>query len=669
MPDKNILSLQQVLDLEDTLKLELGDAMKVFANDFPTNDTLTENLDEVLSNLNVVQNNKRIYLTNKVFGTKKQGFKTGVSNIDGSFVNLREFRDELTKQLKPFKNNTIKYSDETVMDETGKLITKTIKSKELYKDLPTEFQPILKSINDMLAIPKSMKNQPGFSIGTLTQLKDKKMDGLKTLFQIREDLFDLTLNSKKPEVVAAARELHRKLTGVLDNDIGGSDAFVSGMKALNAHTKDMEMVKHLAFVRDSLAKSTDPDQFIYRFVQPGSPIKLQQLKDMLTHGSLDDKTKAAGDAAFNMIAKKWYTTIFKNADDATLNKWITSDPDGLRLMLGDNWKTKVSKMREIIDLTKRVQSGVTAQLQLGTNREFAESIIKQSQQEGVPGLERDFNIILKDLGGINGPGAEMLRMHIIKKMLDRSMREITKGKEMGQMALSPGVLKEEIRKLGENSYLMKFFDPEQIKALSNYNLYTTALSGGSDVGAILAAGADANKLTEGMFNPQTWLQTGFTIFKHDLIAQILSRKQQASLFNKLDIEDVLSERNLDLINIVMAELAKSATGFGQEKGDKVGGQIDADLISKMTNRGPITNIAEDSGMASTPNFSFTKPDVNTASRLSQTSLVNPAGMFGVPTSRVNPNTMAKGQQLFKDDITFAAKGGIMNTTKAFQRVA
>jgi hypothetical protein len=129
-------------------------------------------------------------------------------------------------------------------------------------------------------------------------------------------------------------------------------------------------------------------------------------------------------------------------------------------------------------------------------------------------------------------------------------------------------LKEEIRKLQANPYLMKFFDPEQIKALSNYNLYTTALSGGSDVGAILAAGADANKLTEGMFNPQTWWQTGFTILKHDLIAQILSRKQQASLFNKLDIEDVLSEGNLDLINVVMAELAKSSTGFGQEKGDK-----------------------------------------------------------------------------------------------------
>ena len=33
------------------------------------------------------------------------------------------------------------------------------------------------------------------------------------------------------------------------------------------------------------------------------------------------------------------------------------------------------------------------------------------------------------------------------------------------------------------------------------------------------------------------------------------------------------------------------------------------------------------------------------------------------------NTMERGQQLFKNDITFAAQGGIMNTTKAFQRVA
>ena len=74
-------------------------------------------------------------------------------------------------------------------------------------------------------------------------------------------------------------------------------------------------------------------------------------------------------------------------------------------------------------------------------------------------------------------------------------------------------------------------------------------------------------------------------------------------------------------------------------------------------------------MAPTPNVSFNPiPE----SRLA--SIVNPVGMQGTPTAdtgAMNPNTMARGQQLFggPGEITFAAKGGIMNTKKAFQRVA
>ena len=74
-------------------------------------------------------------------------------------------------------------------------------------------------------------------------------------------------------------------------------------------------------------------------------------------------------------------------------------------------------------------------------------------------------------------------------------------------------------------------------------------------------------------------------------------------------------------------------------------------------------------MAPTPNVSFNPiPE----SRLA--SVVNPVGIQGTPTmdtGAMNPNTMARGQQLFggPGEITFAAKGGIMNTKKAFQRVA
>ena len=64
--------------------------------------------------------------------------------------------------------------------------------------------------------------------------------------------------------------------------------------------------------------------------------------------------------------------------------------------------------------------------------------------------------------------------------------------------------------------------------------------------------------------------------------------------------------------------------------------------------------------------------VNPESRLADVAMANPVGMRGTPTGGgIDPNTMARGQQLFggPGEITFASKGGIMSTNKAFQRVA
>ena len=62
------------------------------------------------------------------------------------------------------------------------------------------------------------------------------------------------------------------------------------------------------------------------------------------------------------------------------------------------------------------------------------------------------------------------------------------------------------------------------------------------------------------------------------------------------------------------------------------------------------------------------PVVNDASRLA--TAFNPAPL-NTNTGPINPNTMAKGQQLFggPGEITFAAQGGIMNARKPIQRVA
>ena len=51
------------------------------------------------------------------------------------------------------------------------------------------------------------------------------------------------------------------------------------------------------------------------------------------------------------------------------------------------------------------------------------------------------------------------------------------------------------------------------------------------------------------------------------------------------------------------------------------------------------------------------------------SPINVAGTGITNTGAVDQNLMERGKTLFPNSITFAAKGGIMNTKKAFQRVA
>jgi hypothetical protein len=83
--------------------------------------------------------------------------------------------------------------------------------------------------------------------------------------------------------------------------------------------------------------------------------------------------------------------------------------------------------------------------------------------------------------------------------------------------------------------------------------------------------------------------------------------------------------------------------------------MENDEVSQMRNNQPV-NVAP-------VNF-----NVNDASRLAS---VNPAGMLGTPTTTtgtVDQNLLARGRDVFPNSITFAAKGGIMNTKKAFQRV-
>jgi hypothetical protein len=85
---------------------------------------------------------------------------------------------------------------------------------------------------------------------------------------------------------------------------------------------------------------------------------------------------------------------------------------------------------------------------------------------------------------------------------------------------------------------------------------------------------------------------------------------------------------------------------------------------------PDADIDETGTMAPTPDISFDQPPVAPESRLAE-DIFNPVSMRGTATGGMDPQTMARGQQLFNrpGEITFANQGGIMSTNKAFQRVA
>ena len=85
-------------------------------------------------------------------------------------------------------------------------------------------------------------------------------------------------------------------------------------------------------------------------------------------------------------------------------------------------------------------------------------------------------------------------------------------------------------------------------------------------------------------------------------------------------------------------------------------------INPLTNPAGLNNINLDT-MASRPASNFAS--VNAASRLANPNIFAPPTMTGASTMNT---TMAKGQALFPDSITFAAQGGIVSAAKPKQRV-
>ena len=665
------LDMNQVTKLYEELSLNVGDRIKMFNKNFGDQKSQQVSLDEALNTWNKANTKLQNQKTTSVFANAE--------HLDGASINIDSFVRLFEKRMRTFKTKTEKLAKETTIDEGGNVIKKIKPKKGEYGQLDEVFAEIQQAIKKMQT-PKDI-GKSNLPMNTLSQLNDPKFGNLETLINMRGKLFDLT-RSQDPKVSGAAVELHNQLKLLLEPSNGflnGSSELLSKVNILNKHMDGAENVRMLGFVKEALGTAKDPDTFVKQFLIPGSSLKVQQLKNILTEGAGTKVEREGAEAAFNVLRKAWFNNII-NQDDGIkqLNKWITNDLDGVKLFLGDGWQGKVSEMKNIIGLQNKLTDGILAKSLTGTERELTDQIIDQASKKGVIDNSKYFNDIIKDYGGFDSNGVEMIRYHLIKDMLDDAKTIVETGKKMFSETINPVKLRASIRDLQANPYLMKFFDDgtgegtaPMIEALQNYNLYTTALAGQSDVGGMIAAGELANKTSEGIFSGKVILETGLSILKHDIVARLLSKKISSSYLSKLDVENAISKENLQLINASISEVAKeligTTQGYNQMEDNGIiysftDDKVDTSLKNQGTGSGTMMLPTDDKNLILPSNINTDRP-------IESSSLSRVPVVPTLPTGQINQNTLEKGQQLFKNDITFAAQGGIMNTTKAFQRVA
>ena len=142
---------------------------------------------------------------------------------------------------------------------------------------------------------------------------------------------------------------------------------------------------------------------------------------------------------------------------------LVNDKESLKVLLGDNFEAVTKQMREIIYKQNKLADGIVTQAQRGNSKEFADNLINKSQGKGKIGLEKEFDGIISDLGGVDSNGADVVRYHVINGMLQKAQTIVDKaGKNAFSDTIDPKILRNEIRQLQQNPYLMKFFDEKQI---------------------------------------------------------------------------------------------------------------------------------------------------------------------------------------------------------------
>jgi hypothetical protein len=642
--DLNI-DLQDLINVQATLANDIKKNLKINFNIKDGNIDMAaadKALAESVTNYNLIANKAINNFTNKATNSAvKSGDYT---------INLAGFKQVFSREINKLKSFVA--TDEKKIVPSGKKgqPQKEVPVEAPYKTTPSDFVKIEETLNTI--------NR------TINSVNDPKLLNFKTLYKIRDDLYNIMYNpNAKPEIIAAATNMHRNLDKLLDPKNGlikGDAVFIHNIDLLNSQVRNSEVINGMNKIRQALVAGDDIDGFVKTMIKPNNTHNILAIKEMFRlPEDASNAEKIANEKLFNTIKNYWITSTVKSRNgDKILNDFLINDKKSLEVLLGPNYETRVAELLELSKKQRKVEEGIAAQAigSKATSTEFVNGIIKKTS-EGNFGTNVSVKDMIDEFGGINSKLVNDIRNNILKDIFKRSSKIEEKGGEkLFQEVLDVKKFADNIKKLRENENLTEFFTDDQIQALLAYEQYSRAVGGNLGIGGELAKAEQTAQLVQKF----DIIGTGLTILKYEVLARLLSSPITAKKLMELT-PDGYNSKNISILQTALVRLEEELfeKAMGDNQLNDVG--VVGDTIEITPDRD--VKVVPPDQPIEVPSGNVNQP-VN-VSRLGQTNVTPPLDL-----AAINPNTMDRGRQLFSgpNEITFASKGGIMNARKIMQRV-
>ena len=598
----------------------------------------------------------------------------GVSFTIGGTNSLKGLINELETGTGAFSGSTTSnlsgLGSMKFYTEGGKLIDE---KKAIDLTLPAN-APIKSLVDDINALDDVLINPKMFS-ELRSEIGSARGDVFSQLESLRKRSFDL-MSDENRGVGNAAKKIHEKIISIMDDasgtfSNGGGSLYKKNLNLYLNSIKQYEQVTGLKNMQMAISNKVNPEDFALRFFQPGSGYDLTLLKNSLGKNNVN----------WTAFEKSFKASLLRDPKNLrkTLETWQKKDPDGLKTLIDD---TELEDLFALADTFDTMNNSIIAEAfanqsknTVANTAEVVKRLVTTAKKKDI-GAALEIENFIKGSGGMDGKIMNNMRSGIIEDILNTSSVIDSKT---GALVIKPKLLTKAFKDLADDPHMKMFFSKQNLETLEKFSLYTNMIGASSDFGGQLAAAELGGEFVKSLTRPSKLLPALKTMLSFDITARILGRDVTPKYLENLFKPGLNSNINFKAIRAFLGSvISEEVTGANEQR------EIDAGVGIPDASFSSDRDYLENHPMNEESMFRKTTDKIDMLREAEniqkdeprfdqQSSLANPnLGFRSVGAGSANPNTYAKGQQIFGNnprEITFAARGGIMNTKTAFQRVA